>query len=668
MYILKEIMVMKLKIFRKFGKLLLLGCFIFALGHLGLYLYCMTTPKMEINKGQSYYLYDQNGDEILSKENDWVSLNQISDTVINATLSTEDKFFYNHFGFDYLRIMKAMGNNIVNRKMLEGASTITQQYARNLFLNFDKTWSRKIDEAMLALELETHYSKDEILEGYLNTINYGGVFGIENASNYYFGKKSSELNLAEASMLVGIPQSPSNYSPLINEDLAKKRQKVVLSLMVKNKMISQEDANLAYKTNLSYIGKNVDEDLDYLYYFRDAVVEELQDIAQIPSSLIETGGLKIYTTLDKSAQASLEDSVKSEMRDSGEIEIAGMMMDPKDGAILAMVGGKSYAASQYNRAIKSKRQVGSTMKPFLYYSALESGFTSSSSFTSEKTTFTFSNNQNYTPKNYNDKYAEGPISMGAAIAYSDNIYAVKTNLFLGEDMLVNIANRVGISNKLDALPSLALGTGEISLKDMMVGYSAFANLGNKVLGHFITKVLDSKDNVLYEFKDKEDTVLNPSLAFILNEMLTYTYDSTFIDYNYPTIISLLPEMTNKYAVKSGTTNTDLWILGYSPEVVVGIWNGYDDNRLLVEKDSIYHKKIWINTIENYLKDKDSKWYDTPDNVVGVLVNPITGNIVSKEDKKKKMFYFIKGTEPYLNKSVVDLDAVFKEDEIKQSSE
>ena len=650
-----------MKLLKKFIKFFIISFILFILVQVGLYFYCLVTPKIDINKAQSYYLYDINNEEILSKDNNWIELDKVSNYVIQATLSTEDKYFYNHFGFDYGRIAKAMFKNLINRNMGEGASTITQQYARNLFLNFDKTWSRKIDEAMLALELETHYSKNEILEGYLNTINYGGIFGIENASYYYFGKSASDLSLAEASMLVGIPQSPSNYSPLINEKLAKKRQKTVLNLMVNNKEITQEEADLAFKMDLSYIGKGSNEDLESLFYFRDAVIDELKDIIQIPNSLIETGGLKIYTTLDRKAQESLEKSVKKEMNNSGEIEVAGMMMNPNDGSVMAIIGGKDYSSSQFNRAINSKRQVGSTMKPFLYYTALESGFTSASSFTSEKTTFTFSNNQSYTPKNYNDKYAEGPISMGAAISYSDNIYAVKTNLFLGEDMLVNMAKRVGINDDLAAIPSLALGTGEISLKDMLVGYSAFANLGKKVNGHFIKRVEDSKGNVLYDFNDKEENVLNPSLSFILNEMLTYTYDSSFIDYNYPTIISLLPQITKKYAIKSGTTNTDLWIIGYNPDVVVGIWNGYDDNRVLNEQDNKYHKNIWINTIESYLSDKESSWYDVPNNVVGVLVNPITGQLATEEDKKKKLFYFIKGTEPYINKTFPDLDSVFKEE-------
>lgn len=641
----------------KFGIILIV---LFLIFNIGIYIYCLVTPKMDINKSQSYYLYDNKGQEIMSNGNEWISLNNISQYLINATLSTEDKHFYNHFGFDYPRIAKAIITNITTKSMSEGASTITQQYARNLFLNFDKTWSRKIDEAVLAFELETHYTKDEILEGYLNTINYGNVFGIENASKYYFNKSASDLNLAEASMLAGIPQSPSNLSPINNPEAAKKRQKTVLLLMKNNGVITEEEMNEAYDTELSYYGKTSDNNLEYINYFRDAVIEELYNIKSIPNSLIETGGLKIYTTLDLKAQEKLETAVKEQMNSDSELQVAGMMMDPNDGGVMALVGGINYSKSQFNRATNATRQVGSTMKPFLYYSALESGFTAASSFTSEKTTFTFSNDQTYSPKNYNDKYAEGPISMGAAISYSDNIFAVKTNLFLGEEMLVNMANRVGITSKLTPIPSLALGTEEISLKEMVTGYASFANMGYKVESHFIEKVEDSNGNILYEFKNTKENILNPSTTYILNEMLTYTYDKAFIDYNYPTLISLLPQITHKYAIKSGTTNTDVWIIGYNEKAVLGIWNGYDDNRELSSEDSGDHKNIWINTMESYFKDVETNWYEKPENVVGVLVNPITGQLATDEDKKNKTFYFIKGTEPYSNDNTQNLETAFKE--------
>lgn len=641
----------------KFGIILIV---LFLIFNIGIYIYCLVTPKMDINKSQSYYLYDNKGQEIMSNGNEWISLNNISQYLVNATLSTEDKHFYNHFGFDYPRIAKAIITNITTKSMSEGASTITQQYARNLFLNFDKTWSRKIDEAVLAFELETHYTKDEILEGYLNTINYGNVFGIENASKYYFNKSASDLNLAEASMLAGIPQSPNNLSPINNPESAKKRQKTVLLLMKNNGIITEEEMNEAYNTELSYYGKTSDNNLEYINYFRDAVIEELYNIKSIPNSLIDTGGLKIYTTLDLEAQEKLETAVKEQMNGDSDLQVAGMMMNPDDGGVLALVGGVNYSKSQFNRATNATRQVGSTMKPFLYYSALESGFTAASSFTSEKTTFTFSNDQTYSPKNYNDKYAEGPISMGAAIAYSDNIFAVKTNLFLGEEMLVNMANRVGITSKLTPIPSLALGTEEVSLKEMVTGYASFANMGYKVESHFIEKVEDSNGNVLYEFKNTKKNVLNPSITYILNEMLTYTYDSAFINYNYPTLISLLPQITHKYAIKSGTTNTDVWIIGYNEKAVLGIWNGYDDNRELSSNDSGGHKNVWINTMESYFKDVETNWYEKPKNVVGVLVNPITGELATDGDEKNKTFYFIKGTEPYSNDNTQNLDTAFKE--------
>ena len=648
-----------MKIIKKIAKFFAILLGIFVLGNLGMYIYCLITPKIDINKSQSLYFYDSNNNEILNN-NEWVSLENISPYLIDATISTEDKHFYNHWGFDFVRIGKAVITNIVNRKMSEGASTITQQYARNLFLNFEKTWDRKIDEAIMAFELETHFTKDEILEGYLNTINYGGVFGIENASEYYFNKSASELTLAEASMLSGIPQSPSNLSPISNPENAKERQEIVLTLMENNNKITQSEKEEALNTELEYYGKSNKTDYEYINYFIDAVKDELYSIKSIPSSLIDTGGLKIYTTLDKEAQKDLEMAVSSKMNSDSELEVAGIMMNPSDGGVMALVGGVDYNKSQFNRATKATRQVGSTMKPFLYYAALESGFTSSSTFTSEKTTFTFSNTSKYTPKNYNDTYAEGPISMGAAISYSDNIYAVKTNLFLGEETLVNMANRVGIQSELEPLPSLALGTEEISLIDMVAGYSSFANLGNKIESHFITKIEDMEGNVLYEYKNNSTNILNSSITYILNEMLTYTYNSSFIDYNYPTLISLLPQITNKYAIKSGTTNTDLWIIGYNEKAVLGIWNGYDDNRNLTSEDSGFHKEIWIETMENYFKNNETNWYEKPDNVVGVLVNPITGKVPTSNEEKTAIYYYIKGTEPY-NQEPNDLETTFKEE-------
>lgn len=635
-------------------------CFIlFLIINIGIYLYCYITPKLEINKAQSYYLYDSDNNLIFDDSEEWISLDKISPYLINATIYTEDKYYYKHLGFDYLRILKAALSNMRSGSLKEGASTITQQYARNLFLNYDKTWSRKIDEAILAAELETHYTKEEILEGYLNTINYGGVYGIENASWYYFGHSASELNLAESSMLAGIPQSPANNSPIINLNNAKARQKVVLASMVKNGIISDEEMESAYQYNLTYIGKSNQSNLENVLYFRDAVLDELENISTIPNSILSTGGLKIYTTLDVNAQEALEKAVNNNMNDTGDLQIAGMMMNPNDGGVMAMIGGTDYSKSQFNRAISAKRQVGSTMKPILYYSALENGFTSASCFTSEKTIFNFSNNKTYSPNNYNDLYANGSITMGTAISYSDNIYAVKTHLFLGENNLINMSKRLGIESSLEANPSLALGTGEISMIEMVEAYSSFANMGYKVESHFIKRIEDSEGNILYEYNNEKEAILNPNLTYILSEMLTYTYDSAFIDYNYPTLISLLPKISNKYSIKTGTTDTDVWIIGYNKNAVLSIWNGYDNNEVIEKENNGYHKNIWIDTMEEYLKDKDNSWYQIPENVVGTLVNPITGELAKEGDKNTKIFYFLKGTEP--NGMTKDFESVFKEE-------
>lgn len=651
---------------KKITKIILLPITIILLGNAIFYMYCYLTPKLEINKSQSYYLYD-NESKLVFGDNDWIPLNKISNNLINATIYTEDKYFYKHIGFDYLRIGKAAITNIINKNKSEGASTITQQYARNLFLNFDKTWKRKIDEAILAGELEVHYSKDEILEGYLNTINYGGVYGIESASKYYFNKSASDLTIAEASLLAGIPKSPNNYSPIKNYTKAKERQKIVLTMMKKNKIITEEEYNKALNEEIKIIGKEEDSNITSINYFKDSVLNELKSLKQIPASVIETGGLKIYTTLSMDAQQDLEESLKKYVDEDEEIQTSGIMMNPDTGGVMALIGGNNYNKSQYNRAVNAKRQIGSTMKPILYYTALESGFTPSSSFTSEKTTFTFREGKTYSPKNYNDKYAEGPISMAAAISYSDNIYAVKTHLFLGEDMLINTAKRIGITSKLTPIPSLALGTEEMSLLEITTAYSSFANLGYKVNPHFIKKVEDSKGNVLYENKEEKQEVLNSSLTYILNEMLTYTYNKNFIDYNYPTLISLLPNITHKYSIKSGTTDTDLLIMGYNKNAVLGVWTGYDDNKKIDSSKYSYHKNIWIDTMESYFKDHEASWYDIPDNVVGVLVNPITGTLVEDNAEKKEMFFYLKGTEPTNENNTKDLEAVFKEEQSKEEN-
>ena len=610
--------------------------------YIALHLIAYFLPKLDIDKKSSYYLYDLYDMPFEENKNDWISINEISSNVINATIATEDKNFYKHNGFDYLRIIKAFYKNIRNNKVVEGASTITQQYVKNLYLDFDKTFKRKIEEAFLTLRMELRYSKDEILEGYLNTINYGGVFGIENASRHYFSKSASELTLAEASILAGIPKSPSNYEPIGNLESSKRRQKVVLDSMIKNDYITEEEALLAFDTSLRYGNTNTPPKDSFMYY-QDAVLDELKTIKSIPVSVIKTGGLKIYTNYDPKANKALEDSISKNLYD--EIEVSGIIEDPNNGAILGLVGGKNYNISQFNRALYAKRSVGSSMKPFLYYAALEHGMTATSTFKSEKTSFIFSNNNVYTPQNFADSYPNKNITMLQAISYSDNIYAVKTHLFLGEEVLVDTAKRLGIKTELKPVPSLALGSMEISLKEMTNAYATFANTGYLVDAHFIRKVVDSKGNVLYEKKDDKKRVLNESYTYILNDSLKSTYENSLIDYQYPTCYAIKNKMHHTYSVKTGTTDSDYLIFGYNSNAVVGIWAGYDDNRAVSPSGGILVKNIWVDAIESYLDDKEDILYEKPDDVIGVLVNPITGNLAVNSDRNKRIVYYIKGTEP-----------------------
>lgn len=612
----------------------------------GIYLYAYVSPKIVLNSANRIYLYD-NKEELVfesNNNNDWVSLKDISKYVINATIISEDKSFYDHSGFDYLRIGKAMFNNIKSGTIVEGASTISQQYVKNLYLDFNQTWKRKIDEAFLTIKLELRYSKDEILEGYLNTINYGqGNYGIASASKYYFNKNASDLTLEEALMLVGIPRSPENNNPIANYDNCIKRARIIASLLLKNGYITKEEYDNLYKNKIEIYGKRERNNMSTLMYYSDAVNEELNSISSIPKNLIKSGGIKIYTTLDVNAQKKLDDSIKENGSNEDDVQLAGILVNPKTGGVLALAGGKNYARSQYNRVTQSKRQVGSTIKPFLYYSALENNMTESSRFYSSKVSFVFGNKETYTPNNYSNLYANKEITMAAALAYSDNIYAVKTHLFLGEEQLVKTMKMAGLKEKLNPVPSLALGSQELNMLDYANSYVTLANYGTTNETYFIKRVEDVNGNLLYKHKEKSKEVFNKDSVFIINEMMTNTYNPAFIDYLNPTIIYLNSKISRKYAIKSGTTDNDYWIVGYNPDALMMVWAGNDMNKNV---NSVYSKKIkniWCDTIEEYLKDKETSWYEPSDNIIGIPLDAVSGD-TPKNSKNTVIYYYKKGTE------------------------
>lgn len=615
---------------------------------IGIYVYSYFMPAMSLNSANSYYLYD-NKDNVVyqgSNKSAWVSLKEIDPKFLNYIISIEDQHFYHHLGFDIPRILKTLFTNIKSGKILAGASSISQQYVKNLYLTFDQTWERKIEEAFLTIKLETHYSKDEILEGYLNTIYFGeGVYGIKNAANYYFNKEPDDLTDEEAIILAGIPKSPNNYNPISNMEACMKRVNVVKSVLKENGTITDDAYNNLNFDNLNLYGKKSTNNLNTLMYYQDAVMDELSKINSIPEKLINSGGIRIYTNLDLDTQKAMDEEIEAKTLDDDN-QVAGIVVNPRNGKVVALAGGKNYSKSQYNRVLKSKRQVGSTIKPFLYYAALNSGMTEASTFKSEKTSFVFQENKVYNPTNYGNKYANKDISMALALAYSDNIYAVKTHLFLGENTLVDTLKTCGLKENLAPNPSLALGASEINMLDYATAYTTLASNGYKRELYFINKIEDVDGNVLYIHKNKEEKVLNDDALYILNEMMRNTYNYNYVDYNSPTVIYLNGKLNQKYALKSGTTDNDYWISGYNNNVLSIFWAGNDQNEDTPKAYSKIIKDIWLRSVNAFTEDIiDDEWYSLPKNVIAIPVNPKTGKYTAKS---KELFYFIDGTQtPYI---------------------
>ena len=613
-----------------------------------IYLYAYFTPPIDLNIANKYYFYDNKDNIIneLSNNSNWVSIDDIDNKIIDYIINIEDKHFYNHKGFDISRIIKSLITNIKSKEIISGASSISQQYVKNLFLTFDKTWKRKINEAFLTVRLETHYDKNKILEGYLNTIYFGnGIYGIKDASLYYFNKEPKDLTIEEAITLVGIPKSPNNYNPISNNESFNKRFNEVSSILLNNKKINKDDYNSLNINNLNIIGKLNNKRINTILYYKDAVINELNNIDVISDSLIKSGGLRIYTNLDIDTQSTMDESLNKNKLDDNN-QISSIVIDPETGKVVSLMGGVNYNISQYNRTLYSKRQIGSIIKPFLYYAALSNGMTSASKFNSSPTTFNFSNNSSYTPSNYSNIYANKEITMAQALAYSDNIYAVKTHLFLGTDVLPKMLNTCGLKESLSENPSLALGAEEINMYDLAHAYTTLASGGYKKELYFINKIEDINGNLLYIHEDNNEQVLDESITYILNEMMRNTYNYNFVDYVSPTVIYLNGKLDRKYAIKSGTTDNDYWLSGYNKKGLMLIWAGNDNNEKVSHDYSKIIKNIWLDTMNKYEENiTEDTWYIKPDNVVSIPISPITGEY---DIKSKTLFYFISGTEvPYI---------------------
>jgi 1A family penicillin-binding protein len=629
------------------GLLLLILGFV---GMLGLLLYAKIEgpPPLAVPQSTIYYGSDGTviGESHQGETRYWVPLENISPHLINATISIEDKRFYDHQGFDYFRIAGAAIADIKAMAKVQGASTISQQYARNLFLEHDKTWKRKITEALYTLRLEMNYSKEQIIEGYLNTIYYGhGAYGIEAAANFYFNKKAIDLTLSEATMLAGIPKGPSHYSPIERLENAKSRQRVIVNSMVENKMINQVQANEIIVEELSFYGKFDIKNQDIAPYFQDAVKEVVRSKTNLTERTIQMGGLKVYTTLDPELQSIAESRMEAIINPDSKIQAAVIIQNPSTGEVKALIGGRNYRDSQFNRAIQAKRQPGSSFKPFLYYTAVEQGFTPSTTLRSEYTTFQYGEGS-YSPSNYNDYYANDNITLSQAIALSDNVYAVKTHLSLGEQSLVDTSKRLGFSGNIPIVPSLALGTLTVKMIDMVNAYGILANGGKKIEPIFIRRIENHHGEVIYESKKLDEQILDQDAAFVTTHMMTGMFDEKLNDYTKVTGRTISDQLTRIYAGKSGTTSTDSWMIGYSPNLLAGVWVGYDqDHTLDITAEKVYSKELWASIMEEALKDEPVHAFKPPSGVIGVYVNPDNGMLATETCPIVRLTYYVKGTEP-----------------------
>lgn len=642
-----------LKYLRALFFISLIGMVLSILFIAGVLIYAKVLGPPPLAVPQSTLYYSSDG-EIIGESNNgqkryWVPLEKIAEPVINATVSIEDRKFFDHSGFDYKRIAGAVLADIKALSKVQGASTITQQYARNLYLVHDKTWKRKLTEAFYTIRIEMNYSKKEILEGYLNTIYYGhGAYGIQAASQYYFAKNADELSVAEASLLTGVPKGPSIYSPFNSMEKAKNRQKIILNTMVQNGFIDKETANAANLEPLKLVGKYPHAKKEIAPYYQDAVRNALKNKLNLDDRTIALGGLKVFTTLDTNQQTIAEETVGKMISKDSEIEVALVSMNPKNGHVKAMIGGRDYEKSPFNRAIQAVRQPGSTIKPLLFYAALEQGFTPSTMMRSEPTTFKFQDNQpDYSPHNFNSQYANGEIPLAQALALSDNVIAVKTHLFLGEEVLIDTVKKFGISTKMAKVPSLALGTSGVRVVEMANAYSHFANGGKKVAPVFITRVENHQGDVIYEEKSEHETILQPDQAYVMTQMLTGIFDLKLNGYASVTGSTVVKNMTRTYAGKSGTTETDSWMVGYSPQLVSAVWTGYDKGKPIdLTAEKMYAKNIWIHFMEDTLENEPMRNFKAPkEGVVGVYVNPTNGKLASRDCPVKRFTYFVTGTEP-----------------------
>jgi penicillin-binding protein 1A len=499
-----------------------------------------------------------------------LSLDQIPETMINAFIAAEDKKFYEHNGVDYRAIARAALANLSAGEVVEGASTITQQVTRIVFLGQERTLDRKLREALMAHKMENELTKDQILERYLNLVYLGsGAYGVGDAAWIYFSKPIGELSLSEMAMIAGLAPAPSEYSPLVNPDLARSRRDIVLERMYESGFITAAELAEAKAAEIELTPSQPRNLISQTPHFTSYILQ--QELPQrVSPEVLEVGGLTIETTLNPKWQAIAQETVAKAVERYGRwerfSEAALVSIDPRTGEIKALVGGKDLVAGQFNRATQAQRQPGSTFKAFVYTAAIAAGLSPYKSYLDSKFVV-----DGYEVKNYSERHS-GHMSMRDALARSINVIAVKVLLDAGFDPVMEISKRMGIQSKLIPAYSLALGTLEVNLLELTSAYGTLAAQGKHIEPHGITRIIDRYGNVIYEANFTPEQAVDTDSANIMTWMLRGVVNGG--------TGGNAALRGRPVAGKTGTTDAkrDLWFIGYIPQLVTGVWLGNDNNR------------------------------------------------------------------------------------------
>jgi len=587
--------------------------------------------------------------ELFVEKRDPVDLEQVPEALIAALITTEDRSFYTHSGIDLKGVLRAIIRDIQARAFVEGASTITQQLAKTLFLTPRKSLVRKIKEALLAFQLERRYTKNEILEFYLNQIYFGsGAYGVESAAQIFFGKTVKNLTLAECAMIAALPKAPSRFSPLIDPQLARKRRDIVLKQMRHARIISEDEYQQALAEPISSDRQKVTS--LKAPYFVDYVKSVIED--SVGSTMLYKGGLTVFTTLSFTLQQAAESAVlrglatlEIRMRKNGiklpYPQAALIAMDNQTGHILAMVGGRDYYTSQYNRATSAQRQPGSAFKPIVYALAIEQGFSQNKLLLDAPVAFKGGlAGRDWRPENFSKTY-QGEITLRKALAFSKNIPAVRLTEVLGPSAAVRFAHTMGITTPLQANLSLPLGTSEVTLIDLTAAYAVFPNNGKWIKPFGVSEIQDRKGRILWRPQPNKKQVISRTSAALMTDMLE----------------GVVKEGTGRkarvlrhpVAGKTGTTDSyiDALFIGFAPSLATGVWVGRDMQMTLgnLETGARAALPIWIEFMRTALAQRPYRYFDIPDDVVKVWMAPNTGRRTAANAPGAVEALFIKGTEP-----------------------